>query len=575
MTSPLIKVKIIRRVVAKTKALVRYVSRLVGGDGISVTTANGIATIDMDYEEIQEALAVPDVEEDFNYLAYWNSTSGQMSRINFTNFKADIVASFDEIYAAESITLTAGAGLTGGGDLSANRSFAVGAGTGITVNADDVALDTANTRNTDHASVTLSAGAGMSGGGDITANRSFAVGAGTGITVNADDVALDTASTRNTDHAGVTLTAGAGLSGGGDITTNRSFAVGAGAGITVNADDVALSAIDDDRLLANISGGSAAPSANTLTAILDAILGNTQGDILYRNATVWAVLPKGSDGDFLKSTSTTISWDAVPGGGDMLAANNLSDVADERASRQNIGVYKKGSDVASASTIDLTATVSDLVDVTGTTTITAVTLSEGDEKVVRFTGSLIITHGASLILPNSANITTRDGDYAVFRGYGSGVVRMVDFMPKARPLFRARIGSSQTINHNTATKLTFSSEIYDNNANYDNATNYRFTPTVPGYYRVSVSIVLQGTSGRSYVMTCSIYKNGVSDLSSEYGAVANAGQSMPVEASQIMFLNGSTDYIEAYAYQFDFTASSTALAVSGNSVFEAEYIGPN
>lgn len=53
-------------------------------------------------------------------------------------------------------------------------------------------------------------------------------------------IALDTASTRNTDHALVTLTAGAGLTGGGDITGNRSFAVGAGTGITVNADDVAL-----------------------------------------------------------------------------------------------------------------------------------------------------------------------------------------------------------------------------------------------------------------------------------------------------------------------------------------------
>jgi hypothetical protein len=39
--------------------------------------------------------------------------------------------------------LTAGAGLTGGGDLSADRTFTVGAGTGITVNADDVALSAA------------------------------------------------------------------------------------------------------------------------------------------------------------------------------------------------------------------------------------------------------------------------------------------------------------------------------------------------------------------------------------------------------------------------------------------------
>lgn len=42
-------------------------------------------------------------------------------------------------------TLTAGAGLTGGGDLSADRTFNIGAGNGITVNADDVALTTPGT----------------------------------------------------------------------------------------------------------------------------------------------------------------------------------------------------------------------------------------------------------------------------------------------------------------------------------------------------------------------------------------------------------------------------------------------
>lgn len=43
-------------------------------------------------------------------------------------------------------------------------------------------------RHIDHSAVTLTAGAGMTGGGDITDNRTFTVGAGTGITVNADDV---------------------------------------------------------------------------------------------------------------------------------------------------------------------------------------------------------------------------------------------------------------------------------------------------------------------------------------------------------------------------------------------------
>lgn len=52
---------------------------------------------------------------------------------------SDFVA--DEHIAHSGVTLTAGNGLTGGGDISASRSFAVGAGTGITVNADDVAVN--------------------------------------------------------------------------------------------------------------------------------------------------------------------------------------------------------------------------------------------------------------------------------------------------------------------------------------------------------------------------------------------------------------------------------------------------
>lgn len=46
----------------------------------------------------------------------------------------------DQHVAHSGVDLTAGAGLTGGGTIEASRSFAVGAGTGIAVNADDVAL---------------------------------------------------------------------------------------------------------------------------------------------------------------------------------------------------------------------------------------------------------------------------------------------------------------------------------------------------------------------------------------------------------------------------------------------------
>lgn len=93
----------------------------------------------------------------------------------------------------------------------------------------------------------------------------------------------------------------------------------------------------------------------------------------------------------------------------------------------NPQTYSHGADIASATTTVLDTATGDLIDITGTTTITAITLSEGRECTVRFTGILTLTNGASLILPGAANITTAAGDYAIFRGYASGVVRCVNY----------------------------------------------------------------------------------------------------------------------------------------------------
>lgn len=87
----------------------------------------------------------------------------------------------------------------------------------------------------------------------------------------------------------------------------------------------------------------------------------------------------------------------------------------------------QGSDIASSATIDLQTATGNVVDITGTTAITAITLDQGAERVVRFTGALTLTNGASLVLPTNANITTAAGDYATFRGYAGGVVRCTQY----------------------------------------------------------------------------------------------------------------------------------------------------
>lgn len=108
----------------------------------------------------------------------------------------------------------------------------------------------------------------------------------------------------------------------------------------------------------------------------------------------------------------------------------LLDDATARQGRQTLLTHKKGSDVASAGAIDLDTTTGDVVDVTGTTSITAITLSEGEERTVRFTGVLTLTAGASLVLPAADSITTVAGDVAVFRGYAAGVVRCTSYTRK-------------------------------------------------------------------------------------------------------------------------------------------------
>ncbi len=97
--------------------------------------------------------------------------------------------------------------------------------------------------------------------------------------------------------------------GGGTVTQVTS-----GTGITVTGSPctticvINLATIADHTVLANISGGALAPSSTTVTALLDNALGSTQGNILYRNATVWTVLAPGTNGQVLTQGASTPSW---------------------------------------------------------------------------------------------------------------------------------------------------------------------------------------------------------------------------------------------------------------------------
>lgn len=91
-------------------------------------------------------------------------------------------------------------------------------------------------------------------------------------------------------------------------------AIGSGTGILVGngagSITVALANASNNTIKSNISGISAAPVDNTLTAIIDSCIGNTQGNVLYRNATSWVTLAPGTSGQFLTTggAAANVSW---------------------------------------------------------------------------------------------------------------------------------------------------------------------------------------------------------------------------------------------------------------------------
>lgn len=113
------------------------------------------------------------------------------------------------------------------------------------------------------------------------------------------------------------------------------------------------------------------------------------------------------------------------------------------------------------------------------------------------------------------------------------------------PAFRAVNSISQSISATTYTKVALQTEQIDTNNNFDNATNYRFQPTVAGYYQLNGSIMNGGSTANSY-MQLIIYKNG-SAFKTVITHTSNASVDTLTINDLIQF-NGSSDYVELWVY---------------------------
>lgn len=234
------------------------------------------------------------------------------------------------------------------------------------------------------------------------------------------------------------------------------------------------------------------------------------------------------------SAVQVIGWKVVPataGGtgqtsyavGDLLYANTTTTLAKLADVATGNALISGGVGVApSYGKIGLTTHVSGTLAVgnggTGITTTPAngqIPIGNGTNYV-----AATLTAGAGIGITNAAGAVT----VAVTGGPAFSV---------------SRGGANQALTTGTVTKVQLNTEEFDTNNNFDNTTNYRFTPTVAGYYQISGSVGLTGTNTR---ILCAIYKNGT-----EYfrGVDASVNVSQVV-VSGLVYFNGSTDYIELY-----------------------------
>jgi hypothetical protein len=121
------------------------------------------------------------------------------------------------------------------------------------------------------------------------------------------------------------------------------------------------------------------------------------------------------------------------------------------------------------------------------------------------------------------------------------------------PAFGAYQSTLQSLPAATYTKINFQTEEFDTHNCFDSTTNYRFTPTVAGYYQLNATMSLAAASSEGYITfrkNGSAFKAGNDIGGSAYG----------VTISTIVSLNGSSDYVEVWGY------SGTALNTSASQV---------
>ena len=143
----------------------------------------------------------------------------------------------------------------------------------------------------------------------------------------------------------------------------------------------------------------------------------------------------------------------------------------------------------------------------------------------------------------------------------TGIVMVSGNMP-AFSAYKSGGAGSQSITGGVVTKVTYDTEEFDTNNCFASS---RFTPTVAGYYLITGAA--NGSNTAYNYINVGVWKNGASyKVGSSYTQSVNYPSAI---VSALVYLNGSTDYVEIYVLQ---NVTASVLAGADSTYFQASMI---
>ncbi len=144
---------------------------------------------------------------------------------------------------------------------------------------------------------------------------------------------------------------------------------------------------------------------------------------------------------------------------------------------------------------------------------------------------LTIPSGSSIVIDSGGSITNN----GTATGFGTTSAVQVT------------MSANQSVTKDVWAKINFDTENFDINNEFDTSNN-RFTADEAGYYLVAMTVVKDSSETQFNNIYSAIYKNGSAYFSTkvygDYPYYTIESSLIPVTA--IVYLNGSSDYIEGY-----------------------------